>query len=83
MIERSPLWPGEAAARLDLERAHREVELVVDDDDLLRLDAVAAGQRGHGEPGVVHVGERHGERDPHRADAALAGAGPLLALASA
>ena len=37
---------GEPAARLDLEFARRQVEFVLDDDDLLgRLDPVAADER--------------------------------------
>ena len=66
LIERSPLWPGEPAAGLHLQRADGQVELVVHDHDLLGLDAVAARQRRDRVPGVVHVGERDRQRDARR-----------------
>ena len=66
MIERSPLWPASPPPFFTFRRRDGQVELVLHDDDLLGLDAVAAGQRGHRQPGVVHVGERDRERDQRR-----------------
>ena len=45
MIDRSPLWPASPPPSFSLQRGDRQVELVVDDDELLRLDAVAADER--------------------------------------
>ena len=48
---RSPLCPASPPPTLIRSLRRREVELVVDDDDVLRLlDAVAADERPHGLP---------------------------------
>ena len=44
-MERRPLWPARPPPDLTLEHGRRQVELVVHDDDLLGLDAVAARER--------------------------------------
>ena len=58
-----------AAAALQAHRVEGDVDLVVDDDDLLGVDAVVRGQRLHRTAGDVHVGG--GLREDHP----LAGAG--------
>ncbi len=64
--------PGEPAADLDAHGRRREVELVVDDDDLARLlDPEAPGEGAHRQPGVVHVRQREGEHGALVADARL------------
>ena len=45
LIDRRPLWPGEAAAFLHLQHRGRQVELVVHDHDRVGLDVVAPDQR--------------------------------------
>ena len=80
MIDRSPLWPASPPPDLTFSDRDREIELVVDDDDLLGLHAVAAGEQPDGLARVVHVRERDRERDALPLDAHLVDPRPLLAL---
>src|SRR5712692_1519069 len=49
---------GDAAAELELCRARREIELVVHDEDFLRLDLVEACERADRLAREVHIGLR-------------------------
>ena len=78
-----PVVTGEAAARLHLELRDREVELVVDDDELLGINAEPAGERAHRMTRVVDVRERDRQRDAAPVDRDLVDEGALLALPQA
>ncbi len=59
-----PVVAGEASSDLHPHAAHRQIELVVHDDDPPRiLDAVTADELRDGLSGEVHVGLRERERD--------------------
>ena len=65
-----PLLPASPPADLHLDAPDGQVELVVDDDQAVRVrDAVAAHERRHGLARQVHVGLRDGEREALAADA--------------
>ncbi len=73
---------GEAAAEPHADVAERQVDLVVDDEDAIEVEAVGAARRADGAAGLVHVGLRLEQGDPRaaRAGAALGQlAGELLA----
>jgi hypothetical protein len=57
-----PVVAGQAATRLDLEPADRQIQLVVNDHQLGQVvDTEAADQRQDGQSGLVDVGLRKGE----------------------
>ena len=65
LSERSPLCPARPPPTFSFRRPTRQVELVVDDDDVGRvLDVVATPSRLHRLARVVHVGLGEGQRDP-------------------
>ena len=66
-----PVVAALAAAALEADRGERDVELVVDDDEVLDREVVVVEQAADGPAGLVHVGERTGEHHPPAGEAAL------------
>ena len=67
-----PVVAGQAAARLDLEPADRQVQLIVNDHQLGQVvDTEAADQRQDGQSGLVDVRLRKGQGQPFSVQPAL------------
>ena len=72
--------PGMRAALLELALAGQEIELVVRDQDLRRVDLEEAGERSDRLAGEVHVGRRLQEPDGLAADRGSRGEAEVAAL---